>query len=91
LDGRLRGAERVGLRVEGVQDVEVVGEVGEVGVDGLVEGEVEGEGGRWVGGVGRVEGGSVHGESRLCKVTDMSISLISWRQPNMHVRTVDRF
>jgi len=55
----------VGLRVEGVQDVEVVGEVGEVGVDGLVEGEVEGEGARWVGGVGRVESGSVHGESRL--------------------------
>jgi len=66
LDGGLRGAEGVGLRVEGVQDVEVVGEVGEVGVDGLVEGEVEGEGGGWVGGVGRVEGGGgVHGERRL--------------------------
>lgn len=84
MDGGLRGAERVGLRVEGVQDVEVVGEVGEVGVDGLVEAEVEGEGGGWVGRVGRVEGGGVHGESRR-------ISLISWRQPNMHVRTVDRF
>jgi hypothetical protein len=35
-----------------------------VGVDGLVEAEVEGEGVGWVG-VGRVEGGSVHGESPL--------------------------
>ena len=66
MDGGLRGAEGVGLRVEGVQDVEVVGEVGEVGVDGLIEGEVEGKGGGWVGRVGRVEGGGVHSERLRC-------------------------
>ena len=65
MDGGLGRAEGVGLRVEGVQNVEVIGEVGEVGVDGLVEGDVDGEVGGGVGGVGRVEGGGVHGESRL--------------------------
>jgi len=66
LDRGLRSAEGMGLRMEGVEGVEVVGEVGEVGMNGLVEGEVEREGGGGVGRVGRVEGGSgVHAESGL--------------------------
>jgi hypothetical protein len=66
LDGGLRSAQRVDLGVEGLEGVEVVGEVGEVGMDGLVEGEVEGEGSGVVGGVGRVKGGGgVHGEPGL--------------------------
>lgn len=35
----------MGLRMEGFEGVEVVREIGEVSVDGLIEVEVEGEGG----------------------------------------------